>query len=103
MKCFLQPDFDLCSGLRDKGFEDLLGNHGFTKKDEGPKTIGDMKKKTMAEEMDPIKLKVDIVFNVFRMPSTFGFLRCFEGIALSFHMLVCLSQKLNIGYKFANS
>jgi len=68
LKCFSQPDFDLCSGLRDKGFEDLLGNHGFTKKDEGPKTIGDMKKKTMAEEMDPIKLKVDIVFNVFRMP-----------------------------------
>ena len=30
----------------------------FTRKDDGPKTIGDMKKKTMAEEMDPIKLKV---------------------------------------------
>lgn len=39
-------------------FDDLLGSSGFAKKDEGPKTIGDMKKKVMAEEMDPIKLKV---------------------------------------------
>ena len=42
-------------------FEDLLPQgSGFTKKEEGPKTIGEMKKKTLAEEMDPIKLKVFI-------------------------------------------
>ncbi|KAH3730757.1 cyclin-G-associated kinase-like [Dreissena polymorpha] len=41
------------------GFEDLLPEgSSFTKKDDGPKTIGEMKKKVMAEEMDPIKLKV---------------------------------------------
>lgn len=41
-------------------FEDLLGNHQFTssKANSSPKTIGDMKKKQMAEEMDPEKLKV---------------------------------------------
>lgn len=40
-------------------FDDLMPNGStFTKKDEGPKTIGEMKKKLMAEEMDPIKLKV---------------------------------------------
>lgn len=38
-------------------FNDLLGDHKFTKKEE-PKTLGDMKKKQMAEEMDPNKLKV---------------------------------------------
>jgi hypothetical protein len=40
-------------------FDDLLPEGStFAKKDEGPKSIGDMKKKNMAEEMDPIKLKV---------------------------------------------
>ncbi|XP_045160118.2 cyclin-G-associated kinase-like [Mercenaria mercenaria] len=40
-------------------FDDLMPKGStFTKKDDGPKTIGDMKKKIMAEEMDPIKLKV---------------------------------------------
>lgn len=41
-------------------FEDLLGNHQFTssKQNNAPKTIGDMKKQQMAEEMDPEKLKV---------------------------------------------
>ena len=40
-------------------FEDLLPEgSSFTKKDDEPKTIGEMKKKTMAEETDPIKLKV---------------------------------------------
>ena len=42
-------------------FDDLLGGHEFSssKKNEGPKTIGDMKKKQMAEVMDPDKLKVN--------------------------------------------
>ena len=41
-------------------FEDLLPEgSSFTKKDDEPKTIGEMKKKTMAEETDPIKLKVN--------------------------------------------
>ncbi|KAL4236400.1 hypothetical protein ACF0H5_004785 [Mactra antiquata] len=40
-------------------FDDLLPDGtSFTKKDDGPKTIGQMKKKLLAEEMDPIKLKV---------------------------------------------
>ena len=39
-------------------FDDLLGG-GFTKKDDGPRTIGEMRKQEMAEEMDPLKLKVD--------------------------------------------
>ena len=40
-------------------FEDLLGGHTFTSnKPEEPKTLGDMKKKLMAEETDPDKLKV---------------------------------------------
>ena len=40
-------------------FDDLLPEgSSFTKKEEEPKTIGEMKKKTMAEETDPIKLKV---------------------------------------------
>ncbi|WAR23455.1 GAK-like protein [Mya arenaria] len=44
---------------RNAGFEDLLPQDStFTKKDDGPKTIGAMKKKVMAEEMDPIKLQV---------------------------------------------
>lgn len=45
-------------------FEDLLGNHQFTssKQNNAPKTIGDMKKQQMAEEMDPEKLKVDLSF-----------------------------------------
>ncbi|GFR85921.1 cyclin-G-associated kinase-like, partial [Elysia marginata] len=38
-------------------FNDLLGDHKFTKKEE-PKTLGDMRKKQLAEEMDPNKLKV---------------------------------------------
>ncbi|GFN87115.1 cyclin-g-associated kinase-like, partial [Plakobranchus ocellatus] len=38
-------------------FNDLLGDHKFTKKEE-PKTLKDMKKVQMAEEMDPDKLKV---------------------------------------------
>ncbi|KAK3091567.1 hypothetical protein FSP39_020845 [Pinctada imbricata] len=40
-------------------FEDLLGGHQFTSnKPDEPKTLGAMKKKTMAEETDPNKLKV---------------------------------------------
>ena len=40
-------------------FEDLLPEGStFAKKEEEPKTIGEMKKKTMAEETDPTKLKV---------------------------------------------
>ncbi|RUS92097.1 hypothetical protein EGW08_000121 [Elysia chlorotica] len=38
-------------------FNDLLGDHKFSKKEE-PKTLGDMKKKQMVEETDPDKLKV---------------------------------------------
>lgn len=38
-------------------FNDLLGNHQFTKKNE-PKTIKDMRKELDATEMDPEKLKV---------------------------------------------
>lgn len=47
-------------------FEDLLGNHQFTssKQNNAPKTIGDMKKLQMAEEMDPEKLKVDLAFKL---------------------------------------
>lgn len=48
-------------------FEDLLPEgSSFTKKEDEPKTIGEMKKKTMAEETDPTKLKV--VFNIFFVP-----------------------------------
>ncbi|KAI8787018.1 cyclin-G-associated kinase isoform X1 [Biomphalaria glabrata] len=39
-------------------FNDLLGEHQFSSRKDEPKTLGDMKKKQMAEEMDPIKLKV---------------------------------------------
>ena len=40
-------------------FEDLLGGHQFTShKDEGPKTIKEMRKQDDAETMDPLKLKV---------------------------------------------
>ena len=40
-------------------FDDLLPEgSSFTKKEDEPKTIGEMKKKTMAEETDPTKLKV---------------------------------------------
>ena len=40
-------------------FEDLLPEGSpFTKKEDEPKTIGEMKKKTIAEETDPTKLKV---------------------------------------------
>jgi len=47
------------ASARSANFDDLMpGGSTFTKKDEGPKTIGAMKKKTMAEEMDPVKLKV---------------------------------------------
>lgn len=47
-------------------FEDLLGNHQFTssKQNNAPKTICDMKKLQMAEEMDPEKLKVDLSFKL---------------------------------------
>lgn len=41
-------------------FEDLLGQHTFSKKEnDGPKTLGDMKKEIMAECMDPEKLQVN--------------------------------------------
>jgi cyclin G-associated kinase len=40
-------------------FNDLLGDHQFSShKDNAPKTLGDMKKKQMVEEMDPEKLRV---------------------------------------------
>ncbi|XP_059173806.1 cyclin-G-associated kinase-like [Physella acuta] len=40
-------------------FNDLLGEHQFTsRKDNEPKTLGDMKRKQMVEEMDPDKLKI---------------------------------------------
>ncbi len=41
-------------------FEDLLGGHTFTKKDDGPKTIKEMRKQEDAETMDPVKLKVSV-------------------------------------------
>lgn len=44
--------------MDDSTFDDLMQGHSFTKKDEGPKTIGEMKKKVLAEEMDPVKLQV---------------------------------------------
>lgn len=43
-------------------FEDLLGGHQFTKKDEGPKTIKELRKQEEAECTDPIKLKVQCAF-----------------------------------------
>ncbi|KAH9489463.1 hypothetical protein Btru_046281 [Bulinus truncatus] len=39
-------------------FNDLLGDHQFSSRKDEPKTIGEMKKKQMAEEMDPTKLKI---------------------------------------------
>ncbi|XP_012944616.1 cyclin-G-associated kinase [Aplysia californica] len=40
-------------------FDDLLEDHQFSsRKENEPKTMGDMKKKQMAEEMDPDKLKI---------------------------------------------
>ncbi|XP_062593365.1 cyclin-G-associated kinase-like [Saccostrea cucullata] len=46
--------------VSESAFEDLLGNHQFTssKQNSTPKTLGAMKKKQRAEEMDPDKLKV---------------------------------------------
>ena len=47
-------------------FDDLLPEgSSFTKKEDEPKTIGEMKKKTMAEETDPTKLKVHASFHRF--------------------------------------
>lgn len=40
-------------------FNDLLGDHQFaSRRDKGPKTIDDMRKKHLAEDMDPDKLRV---------------------------------------------
>ncbi|BFY99570.1 hypothetical protein BsWGS_02610 [Bradybaena similaris] len=39
-------------------FNDLLGEQFTSRKDNEPKTLGDMKKKLLAEEMDPDKLRV---------------------------------------------
>ncbi len=46
-------------------FGDLLGSQGYSfsssKFSSGPKTINEMRKEEMAREMDPDKLKVDII------------------------------------------
>ena len=48
-------------------FDDLLPEgSSFTKKEDEPKTIGEMKKKTMAEETDPTKLKVQHLYKLFK-------------------------------------
>ena len=39
-------------------FGDLLGGFSAAKKEDGPKTIKDLRKDQLAEEMDPDKLKV---------------------------------------------
>lgn len=39
-------------------FNDLLGEQFASRKDNEPRTLGDMKKKQLAEEMDPDKLRV---------------------------------------------
>ncbi|GBM11803.1 Cyclin-G-associated kinase [Araneus ventricosus] len=47
--------------LDDDQFTDLLGNQGFTgftKKNEGPKTIAEMRREELAKEMDPERLKI---------------------------------------------
>lgn len=46
-------------------FNDLLGEHQFSSRKDEPKTLGDMKKKQMAEEMDPIKLKVKPLITIY--------------------------------------
>ena len=52
-------------------FEDLLGGHQFTKKDEGPKTIKELRKQDEAECTDPIKLKVSCCISAQRRDLVF--------------------------------
>lgn len=43
-------------------FDDLLGDFSAAKKDDGPKTIKEMRKDQLAQDMDPDKLKVSHAF-----------------------------------------
>lgn len=45
-------------GLMDDTLDELLKEHKFSSKKDEPKTLGDMRKKQLEEEMDPDKLKV---------------------------------------------
>lgn len=47
--------------LEENQFEDLLGSQGFSglgRKDQGPTTIGEMRKTEIYKEMDPVKIKI---------------------------------------------
>ena len=99
------------SGARPKvpanQFEDLLGEANFTsstKKDE-PKTIADMRRKQLEEDMDPDKLKVGIVRHTLRPPST-PVLRPITESQLMFHaggVAATFSSNAEECYKYTTS
>ena len=73
LKGFLCPQLIAGAGLNLGGneFGDLLNAHGFaSKKDQGPVTLKDMKKKEeIAHASDPDKVKVRVVYSISDTPA----------------------------------
>lgn len=82
-------------------FEDLLGNHQFTssKQNNAPKTIGDMKKQQMAEEMDPEKLKVDLFLTgrIHDRCTNWNHYDCLPALFYPGHNIYSKAEKLIVG------